>query len=126
MNSYGGEEALQNVLFLKTNHILTMLWGILYLFTSVFTWFLMRTPVSSLAGLINSVIPVFMGIFTAWFQKWYPAKVASTALRKFNFAMDFSFHREPMYMECDQGILRVYIYIDTFSCFQLEDLGLVL
>jgi hypothetical protein len=26
-------------------------------------------------------------------------------------------------MECDQGILRVYIYIDTFSCFQLEDLG---
>ncbi len=76
MNSYGGEEALQNVLFLKTNHILTMLWSILYLFTSVFTWFLMRTPVSSLAGLINSVIPVFMGIFTAWFQKWYPAKVA--------------------------------------------------
>lgn len=76
MNSYGGEEALQNALFLKTNRILTMLWGVLYLFTSVFTWLLMRTPVSSFVGLINSILPIFMGIFTVWFQKWYPAKVA--------------------------------------------------
>jgi len=76
MNSYGGENALQNALFLKTNRILTLLWSVLYLFTSVFTWFLMRTSVSSLVGLINSVLPIFMGIFTAWFQKWYPAKVA--------------------------------------------------
>ncbi len=76
MNSYGGEDALQNSLFLKTNRILTMLWGILYLLTAVFTWFLMRTPAGSFTGLINSVLPVFMGIFTAWFQKWYPAKVA--------------------------------------------------
>lgn len=76
MNSYGGEDALQNVLFLKTNRILTILWGVLYLLTSAFTWLLMRTSVSSFVGLINSVLPVFMGIFTAWFQKWYPAKVA--------------------------------------------------
>lgn len=76
MNSYGGENALQNVLFMKTNRILTMLWGILYLFTSVFTWLLMQTAVSSYVGLINSVLPIFMGIFTVWFQKWYPAKVA--------------------------------------------------
>ena len=77
MNGYGGEEALKNTLFLKTNRILTILWGILYLLTSVFTWFLIRTSVSSLTGLINSVLPVFMGIFTVWFQKWYPAKVAA-------------------------------------------------
>lgn len=76
MNSYGGANALQNSLFLKTNRILTMLWGILYLFTSVFTWYLMQTSLSSFVGLINSVVPVFMGIFTVWFQKWYPAKVA--------------------------------------------------
>lgn len=75
-NGYGGEDALQNPLFVKTNRILTMLWGILYLFTTVFTWFLMRTSFSSYTGLINSVLPIFMGIFTAWFQKWYPAKVA--------------------------------------------------
>ncbi len=76
MNSYGGEDALQNVLFLKTNRILTMLWGVLYLFIAVFTWLLMQTPVSNFVGLVNSVLPIFMGIFTAWFQKWYPAKVA--------------------------------------------------
>ncbi|MBD5098406.1 MAG: hypothetical protein HDT35_02460 [Clostridiales bacterium] len=68
--------ALQNPLFLKTNRTLTVLWGVLYLFTSGFTWFLMRTPVSSAVGLINSVLPILMGIFTVWFQKWYPAKVA--------------------------------------------------
>lgn len=75
-NGYGGEDALNNSLFVKTNRILTMLWGILYLVTAVISWFLMRSPVSRLAGLINSVLPALMGIFTAWFQKWYPARVA--------------------------------------------------
>ncbi len=76
MNNYGGEDALQNPLFIKTNRILTCAWGVMYLFTAVFTWFLMGTSVRSLVGLINSILPVFMGLFTAWFQKWYPAKVA--------------------------------------------------
>lgn len=75
-NGYGGDDALKNLLFVKTNRILTMLWGILYLLTAVISWFLMRSPVSRLAGLINSVLPALMGIFTAWFQKWYPARVA--------------------------------------------------
>lgn len=78
-NGYGGEDALKNPLFMKTNRILTMLWGILYLFTTVFTYFLMKTSFSSYIGLINSVLPIFMGIFTVWFQKWYPAKVARGA-----------------------------------------------
>lgn len=77
MNGYGGEKALRNALFLKTNRILTALWGVLYLLTSIFTWFLLQTAAASFVGLINSVMPVFMGIFTAWFQKWYPAWVAA-------------------------------------------------
>ncbi len=77
MYGYGGEKALQNALFLKTNRILTALWGVLYLLTSIFTWFLIQTSAASFVGLINSVMPVFMGIFTAWFQKWYPARVAA-------------------------------------------------
>lgn len=76
MNSYGGEDALQNPLFIKTNRILTMLWGILYLATAVFSLFLMQSAVSSLSGVINSVLPALMGIFTVWFQRWYPARVA--------------------------------------------------
>ncbi len=76
MNSYGGEGALKNGLFVKTNRILTVLWGILYAITAVCSWFLMRSAVSGLTGLINFVLPVLMGIFTMWFQKWYPARVA--------------------------------------------------
>lgn len=75
-NSYGGEDALKNLLFVKTNRILTALWGILYLATAVISWFLMRSAVRPLTGLINSVCPALMGIFTVWFQRWYPARVA--------------------------------------------------
>lgn len=76
MNSYGGEKILKNPLFLKTNRILTLLWGILYLFTAVLTYFIMGTPMSRFTGIFNSVLPFFMGLFTVWFQKWYPARVA--------------------------------------------------
>lgn len=76
MMNYNGESALQNPLFVKTNWILTLMWGILYLLTPVWTYFILGTGIGSYAGAINSVLPVFMGLFTAWFQKWYPAKVA--------------------------------------------------
>lgn len=76
MNNYDGESALQNPLFVKTNWILTLMWGILYLLTPVWTYFIMGTKIGYLTGAVNSVLPVFMGIFTVWFEKWYPAKVA--------------------------------------------------
>ncbi len=76
MNDYNGEEALRNPLFMKTNRILTCCWGVLYLLTPIWTYFLMGTELASWTGAINSVLPMAMGIFTAWFQKWYPAKVA--------------------------------------------------
>lgn len=75
MNSYNGEAALENPIFMKTNRILTAAWGILYLLTPIWTYFIMKTEVSGLVGAINSVLPIGMGIFTGWFQKWYPAKV---------------------------------------------------
>ncbi len=114
-NSYGGADALQNALFLKTNRILTMAWGVLYLFTSVFTWLLMRTPVSGFVELINSALPIFMGLFTAWFQKWYPAKVASTALRQFNFAMDFSFHKKRQPFLTAFSLFHIFSYVHLFQ-----------
>lgn len=73
---YGGDEAYQNPLFIRTNRILTLCWGVLYLLTPIWTYFLMQTSLLSYTGLINSVCPAAMGVFTAWFQKWYPAKVA--------------------------------------------------
>lgn len=75
-NDYNGKKAFDNPLFIKTNRILTFMWGILYLLTSVITFFVMKTSLSEYLGIINNILPIFMGIFTAWFQKWYPAKVA--------------------------------------------------
>lgn len=76
MNDYNGEEALKNPLFMKTNRILTACWGVLYLLTPIWTYFILGTAVSTWTGAINSVLPMLMGLFTAWFQKWYPAKIA--------------------------------------------------
>ena len=76
MNDYGGESAMQNPMFVKTNRILTAAWGILYLITPVWTYFIMRTGAGSYISIINSILPAIMGIFTVWFQKWYPGKIA--------------------------------------------------
>lgn len=76
MNDYGGDNALQNPIFIRTNRILTAAWGILYLVTPIWTYFIMRTAAESYIVIINSLLPAIMGIFTAWFQKWYPRKLA--------------------------------------------------
>lgn len=76
MNDYNGISALKNPLFVKTNRILTACWGVLYLLTPIWTYFIMGTGAAFWVGAINSVLPILMGAFTAWFQKWYPAKVA--------------------------------------------------
>lgn len=76
LNDYGGEGALDNPLFVKTNWILTLTWGVLYLVTPIWTYFILGTGVGGWIGAINSVLPLFLGAFTAWFQKWYPARVA--------------------------------------------------
>lgn len=73
MNNYNGEKALKNPLFIRTNKFLTFLWGILYVFTSIWTFFLMQSEFSVYTAIINNIIPIVMGIFTKWFQNWYPA-----------------------------------------------------
>lgn len=75
-NNYGGEKAFLNPLFISTNRILTTAWGALYLVTSILSYFLMETEFSPYVGFINYVLPALMGVFTAWFQKWYPARYA--------------------------------------------------
>lgn len=77
MNGYHGEDALKNPLFMKTNWILTLMWGILYLVTPIWTYFIMGTQMRTYIGAVNSILPIFMGIFTVWFEKWYPAKIAA-------------------------------------------------
>ena len=76
MYGYGGEKALRNPMFIRTNRILTVAWWILYLATPIWTYLIMRTAAGGYVGMINSVLPVFMGIFTGWFQRWYPRRMA--------------------------------------------------
>jgi multimeric flavodoxin WrbA len=74
-NDYGGEGIKANPLFLKTNRILTLCWGLLYLAMTVWTIVMFRFGVTWI-GTVNSLLPMALSIFTAWFQKWYPAYVA--------------------------------------------------
>ena len=70
MNDYNGEEALRNPLFIQTNRILTCMWGVLYLLIGALCLF------STGFTVLSYVAPAVMGVFTVWFQRWYPAKVA--------------------------------------------------
>lgn len=60
-NSYNGETALRNPIFMRTNRILTAAWGVLYLVTPIWTYFIMQTDAASYVGAINSVLPALMG-----------------------------------------------------------------
>ncbi len=71
--NYGGDSALKNPLFMKPNYILSVCWGVLYLLTAVWTYFLGRAGFGIVIPIINNLVPVLMGLFTAWFSKWYPA-----------------------------------------------------
>ena len=70
---YGAEKALRNPLFMKTNYILATAWGILYILTAIWTFFFRRQGLGNSLIIINNIIPLLMGLFTIWFQKWYPA-----------------------------------------------------
>lgn len=74
--NYSGEDALNNPIFLKTNYILAACWGVLYLLTAVWTFFLTKTFLAEYLVVINNIMPAVMGIFTVWFEKWYPAWIA--------------------------------------------------
>lgn len=75
LNQYGGEGMLDNPLFIKTNRILTLCWGVLYVLMTLWTAFLLNTGAEWIAT-ANSLLPMLMSFFTIWFQNWYPAKVA--------------------------------------------------
>lgn len=74
-NNYNGNEAFKHPLFIKTNLILTLCWGILYLITPVWTYFIMKGNMPHWISLINMICPIFLMAFTNWFKKWYPAKI---------------------------------------------------
>lgn len=76
LNNYGGEKMLQNPIFIVTNRILTASWGVLYIITAVLTYLITPTAAGVYVTPVTAVLPALMGLFTIWFQKWYPRRVA--------------------------------------------------
>ena len=74
---YGGDVAYNNPLFMKTNYILSACWGAMYVLTAIWSWLAVQNGVGSILVVVNNLVPICMGIFTAWFQRWYPARMAS-------------------------------------------------
>lgn len=74
--NYGGESARQNPLFMRTNYILAAAWGLLYVLTAAWTFLFRNAGIANVIIIVNNLIPVLMGLFTLWFQKWYPARMA--------------------------------------------------
>lgn len=73
MYEYGEEKAYGNPLFMRTNRILTGCWGALYLVTPIWTYFLIQSHFAPGLWIVNTVMPTLLGVFTKWFQGWYPA-----------------------------------------------------
>lgn len=73
---YNGEDALNNPIFMKTNYIIAAGWGILYIAMAIWTYLLLGTSFVNMVVLLNNIMPAIMGVFTVWFQRWYPMWVA--------------------------------------------------
>lgn len=72
----GGVAAYSNPIFMKTNRMLTALWGGLFILFSLIAYYLQNTALSDYLGLILGLPLLIMSGFTAWFQRWFPKKMA--------------------------------------------------
>lgn len=77
ISDFQDKKLAENPLFIRTNNVITMYWGVLYILTPIWTYFLMLSPVGAWIGLINSILPAILGVFTNWFKTWYPKKYAT-------------------------------------------------
>jgi len=71
---YGGDDALSNPIFMKTNVILAASWGGMYVLIAALSLSFGFSGAWWEAA--KQAMPLLLGVFTAWFEKWYPARVA--------------------------------------------------
>lgn len=74
---YGGADALNNPIFMRTNRIIAAAWGVLYLIIGAAAFLMSRAGHMGAMQAIIYALTALMGVFTAWFQKWYPAHTAA-------------------------------------------------
>ena len=73
---YGGDIAYNNPLFMKTNYFGCML-GCYVRINCNLELACSSKWSRQYFDCCKQLVPICMGLFTAWFQKWYPAKMAS-------------------------------------------------
>ena len=74
-NGYGGDKAYRNAIFMRTNRIICMAWGVTYLLAALVVM-LAGSKAGMLLILATNLVPIPAAIFTVWFQRWYPVHVA--------------------------------------------------
>ena len=72
-----GKDALQNPIFMRTNYILAAAWGLVYVVIAIVSYYLSGKVPALVLSIAVQAIPILMGLFTAWFQNWYPSRVAA-------------------------------------------------
>ena len=72
-----GKDALQNPIFMRTNYILAAAWGLVYVVIAIVSYYLSGKVPALALSIVVQAMPILMGLFTAWFQNWYPARVAA-------------------------------------------------
>lgn len=72
-----GKDALQNPIFMRTNYILAAAWGLVYIVIAAVSYYLSGKVPALVLSIVVQAMPILMGLFTAWFQNWYPARVAA-------------------------------------------------
>lgn len=75
-DGYGGDAILGNPLFIRTNRIITAVWAGVYGLMALISYLIMQSPLPWLVGPMNSFLPVVGGLWTNWFQRWYPQHIA--------------------------------------------------
>ncbi|MDN5312463.1 MAG: hypothetical protein PWQ68_1436 [Thermoanaerobacteraceae bacterium] len=65
-------------MFLRTNAIITAVWGEAYLFMALVILMMNLIPEYKILWMVLRYLPLLqVGVFTAWFPDWYPAYIAA-------------------------------------------------
>lgn len=63
-----------NAVFVRTNAVITVVWAVIFLFQAAFALAGQYAPAEALLWLIlRYLLLAPASVFTAWYQKWYPA-----------------------------------------------------
>ena len=76
---YGYPKAIWSTrAFLKTNNILTGLWGVYFLCSAIMNLIpIIYSELSIVLMIVNYILLIPMFAFTSWFQKWYPPRIVA-------------------------------------------------